>query len=227
MHPTILNLPLLLLLIHRAHSYVDPSCTTLTDYINACEVLTPSFTQLALPAQATCFCYDPLGNYAPDSFDQAALGCYEWALASATTLAADISSGGLVGLCTDAIAAAAPSSTVADVTRVGGGGATFATNSAAPTNVVIAPAGSNLNSPVATQTGATTRNNGQVGGGGGSVTRAPATTAGPAPTAAGNSPNPSPSQVAIRTSSEGTLWSIPTYLSAVAILISVLAFAWA
>lgn len=210
MYPTIFNLPLLLLLIHRAHSYVDPSCTTLTDYINACEVLTPSFTDLALPAQATCFCYDPLGNFAPDSFDQAALGCYEWALASATTLAADISSGGLVGLCTDAVVAAA-TSTVADSTRIGGGGATFATDSAAATNRAITPVIA-PNTPVATQTGAT-RSNGQVGGGG--VTRAPVATPAPTPTAAGNSPNPSPSQVAIKTSSEGTLWTVPIYLSAV------------
>ena len=73
-------------------------------FIDASETLTLSFTALQPLAQATCLCYDNQGNFVPDSFDQAALGRYQWA--SDTAYAAGISGASLLGFCTNNAAVA-------------------------------------------------------------------------------------------------------------------------
>ena len=178
--------------------------------IDTCQTQTPSFTVLEPSAQATCLCYDKQGNFAPDSFDQAALGCYQWAEASDTAYAAEISSAGSLGFCTNN-AAAAPSAALPTSAMMSG---TIASNTAAVSNGLnIGPSQLASSITAATVPGA-------KGTGGG--TESPLTSTTPAPTTAAN--NPSPSTVSTK-SSEACSWINPTYHSAVVSLPMILIFA--
>lgn len=205
MHIIILSLPLLVVLIHEARGQaaasssaspyggsLGPQCSSLDAFLNACETLTPSFTLLAPDAQATCFCNDDQGNFAPDSFDEAALGCYQEAETSDTALAAELSSAGLIGFCTNNGPAASPSAAMTS--------GTFPSKEAS-SSPAITEAGSTPNKPTPAKTGAE-----GVSG----ATKSPMTS-NPTPTTTAKSPSPSANS---NKSSEACLWNFDTYFSA-------------
>ena len=131
----------------------------------------------------------------PDSFDQAALGCYQWAEASDTAYAAELSSAGSLGFCTNN-AAAAPSSALLTSAVMSG---SFASNVVIPSNAATTGLGLSSSETAATKTGV-------EGAGGG--TESPLTPTPPTTTTAANSPSPS---TASNHSSEACLWISPTY----------------
>ena len=131
----------------------------------------------------------------PDSFDQAALGCYQWAEASDTAYAAELSSAGSLGFCTNN-AAAAPSSALLTSAVISG---TFASNVVISSNAATTDLGLSFSETAATRTGV-------EGAGGG--TESPLTPTPPTSTTATNSPSPS---TASNHSSEACLWISPTY----------------
>ncbi|KAK0507116.1 hypothetical protein JMJ35_010574 [Cladonia borealis] len=184
----------------------NSQCSSFMGFIDACETLTPSFTALQPSAQATCLCYDDQGNFVPDSFDQAALGCYQWAEASDTAYAAELSSAGSLGFCTNN-AAAAPSSALLTSAVMSG---TFASNVEVSSIAAITGFSLTSSETAATKTGVE---------GAGSGTESPLTSTTPTSTTAANNASPS---TASNHSSEACLWISPTYFLGVAILVSTL-----
>ncbi len=177
----------------------NPQCSSFIGFIDACQTLTISFTVLEPSAQATCLCYDSQGSFVPDPVDRPALGCYPWAEASDTAYAAELSSAGSLGFCTNN-AAAAPSGALPTSAMTSG---TLASNAAAPSSDVITDPSLAFSKAPATESGAE---------GAGGVTESPFTSTTPAPTAAANNPSPSTSSTK---SSEACLWINPAYYSAV------------
>ena len=130
----------------------------------------------------------------PDSFDQAALGCYQWAEASNTAFAVDISSANVLGFCTNHAAAASSGALPTSAMMSG----TFASNVVVSSSAAITGLSLTSGETAATKTGV-------EGAGGG--TESPLTSTPPTPTTAAN--NPSPSTVANH-SSEARLRISPT-----------------
>ena len=88
------------------------ACETAAAIFSTCESAVPSFTALAVTAQAQCVCYDSNGIYDPTVFDEAANSCYSYLLTASPTDAPDYSSQ-VIGLCTN-YAGSAASTTIGD-----------------------------------------------------------------------------------------------------------------
>lgn len=96
-----------------------------------------------------CLCYDNQGNFVPDSFDQAASGCYQWAEASNSAYAAVFSNANVVGFCTNH-AAAASSGALPTSGMMSG---TFASSVVASSSAVITGFSSISGKSAATESG--------------------------------------------------------------------------
>jgi hypothetical protein len=112
----------------------DGACATVRSALEKCESVS-GFATLAPTAQASCLCYNNIGNYIPSVWDSAAASCYASGSSAHPVLYSILtqSSSEALGFCTKfagpATASAATTGTAATATETGG--ETIATTGAA------------------------------------------------------------------------------------------------
>ena len=78
---------------------IPPACSTWSYFVSFCKSASPGFVELPGTKQVPCLCYDELGGWYPDIFDNAVDDCASWAAT------ADVSEYTVVdswqGICTD------------------------------------------------------------------------------------------------------------------------------